>query len=55
MARSSALPPHYIAKTGEVKQSLVTEGCQIEGKVEHSILFSGVKIGKNIPPGNCEP
>lgn len=47
MARSSALPPHYIAKTGEVKQSLVTEGCQIEGKVEHSILFSGVKIGKN--------
>ena len=47
MARSSALPPHFISSTGEVKQSLVTEGCEIEGSVDHSILFSGVKIGKN--------
>ncbi len=46
MARSRALPPHFIGKNGEVNKSLVTEGCEIEGKVEHSILFSGVKIGK---------
>ncbi len=46
MARSSALPPHFIGKDGIIKQSLVTEGCEIEGSVDHSILFSGVKIGK---------
>lgn len=46
MARSSALPPHYIGKHGEVNKSLVTEGCEIDGLVSHSILFSGVKIGK---------
>ncbi len=46
MARSSALPPHYIGKNGSINQSLVTEGCEIEGTVEHSILFSGVKVGK---------
>ncbi len=47
MARSSALPPHYINNEAIVKNCLVTEGCEIKGEVKNSILFTGVKVGKN--------
>lgn len=47
MARTSALAPHFIADNAKVKNSLVTEGCEINGDVNHSILFSGVQIGKD--------
>ena len=30
-----------------VKNSLISDGCEIEGTVENSILFRGVKVGKN--------
>ena len=29
-----------------VKNSLISDGCEIEGIVENSILFRGVKVGK---------
>ena len=41
-----SMPPHYIGPDGEVKKSMVTEGAQIFGTVEQSVIFSGVKIGK---------
>ncbi len=41
-------PPAIYAKTAQVKNSLVANGCKIEGKVENSIVFRGVKIGKNV-------
>ena len=47
MARNNATRPHFIAPTGQVKNSLITEGCEIYGDVKHSILFHNVKIGKN--------
>lgn len=31
----------------EVENSLIANGCEIEGDVENSIIFRGVKIGKN--------
>lgn len=40
-------PPQYIAPCADVNDSLVNEGCFIEGKVDHSVLFQGVKVGKN--------
>jgi len=40
------LPPHYIAKSANVSRSLISEGCQIFGSVEHSVIFPGVVIGK---------
>ncbi|AKL96824.1 glycogen biosynthesis protein GlgD [Clostridium aceticum] len=39
--------PAKYAKSCEVKNSLITEGCIIEGKVINSILFRGVKVHKN--------
>lgn len=40
------LPPHYIAAGATVKSSLVSEGSEIHGTVENSVIFPGVKIGK---------
>jgi glucose-1-phosphate adenylyltransferase len=43
-AKNPGLPPHYIADGAIVKDSLITEGCEVYGKVNHSILFSGVIV-----------
>ncbi|MBQ2707796.1 MAG: glucose-1-phosphate adenylyltransferase subunit GlgD, partial [Clostridia bacterium] len=42
--RNSA-PTKYNASSN-VKNSLIADGCVIEGTVENSILFRGVKVGK---------
>ena len=36
-----------------VKNSLVADGCIIEGEVENCVLFRGVKIGKGTKVKNC--
>ena len=43
-ARNPGMAPHYIAKGATVADSLITEGCEVYGNVEHSILFAGVVI-----------
>ena len=37
----------YFQKDSKVQNTLIDKGCIIEGKIEHSVIFSGVKIGKN--------
>lgn len=36
-----------------IKDSLIADGCIIEGTVENSILFRGVKVGKDSVVRNC--
>lgn len=43
--RNSA-PTKYV-EGAKVKNSLIADGCVIEGQVENSILFRGVRVGKN--------
>jgi len=43
----SEVPAKY-NEEAEVKNSLVADGCIIEGIVENSILFRGVTVGKNV-------
>jgi glucose-1-phosphate adenylyltransferase len=38
-------PPHFISAKAEVINSLISDGCMLEGKVDHSILFPGVTVG----------
>ena len=38
--------PSKYGKNAVVKNSLISDGCEIEGIVENSILFRGVKVGK---------
>jgi glucose-1-phosphate adenylyltransferase len=40
-------PAQYIGDNAKVSNSLVVEGCVVNGQVENSILFQGVQIGKN--------
>lgn len=40
-------PPTKYTETAEVSNSLIANGCIIEGVVENSIIFRGVKIGKD--------
>lgn len=43
----------YYAPTSSVKNSVVADGCIIEGTVENSIIFRNVKIGKGAVVKNC--
>ncbi len=43
-SKNPAKPPHYISNTAVVKNCYITEGCEIDGLVEHSILSEGVVV-----------
>ena len=43
-ARNPGMAPHYIAKGATVNDSLITEGCEVCGTVNHSVLFAGVTV-----------
>lgn len=45
-SRNPVKPPHFTAKGAVVKDSCVTEGCNIYGTVRHSVLFEGVTVEK---------
>ena len=45
--------PTYYSETSNVKNSMIADGCVIEGTVENSILFRGVKVGRNCTVKNC--
>ena len=42
--RTSAAPPHFTGKKADINHSLVVEGCEVEGKVDNSVLFSRVIV-----------
>ena len=42
--RNPGVAPHYIAEGAVARSSLITEGCEVYGRVEHSVLFAGVKV-----------
>ena len=45
-SKNPMFPPHYVSETATVKNSNISDGCIVEGEVENSILFPGVKIEK---------
>lgn len=46
-------PPTKYSSDAKVSNSLIADGCVIEGSVENSILFRGVKVGKGTIVRNC--
>lgn len=46
-SRHMERPPHYAGCNAEIRNSIISEGAVILGKVENSIIFSGVKIDEN--------
>ena len=43
-SKSPTAPPHYIGSTAKVENSMITEGCEIEGKIDFSVLFANVTV-----------
>lgn len=43
-SRNPGLPPHYIAGTAKVENSMISEGGNIYGQVDFSVLFAGVTV-----------
>lgn len=51
-SKNPAKFPQYIGEFAKIENSLVTEGCIIEGTVINSIIFQSVKIGKGAVVSN---
>ncbi len=45
-SRNPMMPPHYVGENAEIQNSMLADGCIVDGKLEFSILFPGVTIGK---------
>lgn len=45
--------PARFGLESNIKNSMIADGCVIEGSVENCVLFRGVKIGKNSVLKNC--
>ena len=46
-SQNQVRPAHYIGEEAKIVNSLVVEGCIINGKIENCVLSQGVYIGKN--------
>ena len=45
-SRNPMMPPHYVGENAQIQNSLISDGCNVDGKLEFSIIFPGVTIGK---------
>ena len=43
-SRNSGMNAHKIGENAVVENSMITDGCRINGSVKHSVLFAGVKV-----------
>lgn len=43
-SKNPVMPPHFISDKAHVQNSLITEGCNIDGTVDFSVLFAGVTV-----------
>ena len=46
-SQNQVRPAHYIGKEARVNNSLIVEGCIINGDIKNSVLSQGVYVGKN--------
>ena len=45
-SRNSGMPAQWVGPNANVDNSMITEGCRVEGKLVQSVLFAGVKVGE---------
>lgn len=46
-SRNEAQPPHFVANSALLSDSIVTEGCVLKGRVHNSVLFHGVRVSEH--------
>ena len=45
-SRTSGHPGHHIGKLAHVDNAMLTEGCEVDGTVQNSVLFAGAVVAK---------
>ena len=43
-SKSPASPPHFVSSTAKVENSMMAEGCCIDGQIDYSVLFADVVV-----------
>ncbi len=43
-SRTPSLPPQFVSESAKVENSLITDGCEIYGDIDYSILFNNVIV-----------
>ena len=43
-SKSPASPPHFVSATAKVENSMMSEGCCIDGDIDYSVLFADVVV-----------
>lgn len=43
-SRNPVMPPHYAGPQSRIENSMIAEGCEINGMVDFSVLFAGVTV-----------
>lgn len=43
-SRTPIAPPHFTGEKATVERSMITEGCEVNGDVDFSVLFANVKV-----------
>ena len=43
-SKSPASPPHFVSSTAKVENSMMAEGCCIDGDIDYSVLFADVVV-----------
>lgn len=46
-SKSTVNPPQYIGKDSRIANSIISDGCIVQGDVKNSVIFPNVYIGKN--------
>ena len=45
-ARNTAKPATFISKSAELHECFISEGCEVYGTIDHSVVSTGCVIGK---------
>ena len=53
LAKENDAPPTYLDPAGVCENSLIADGCDIQGSVKNCILFRGVRVEKGAQVENC--
>ena len=43
-SKSPVSPPHFVSDKASVENSMISEGCTIDGKIDYSVLFADVTV-----------
>ncbi|MBQ2894977.1 MAG: hypothetical protein IJE92_05610, partial [Clostridia bacterium] len=53
LSKSALKQPHFLGGQAEIYNSLITEGCYINGVVKHSVIADSVEIEKGAKVVDC--